>query len=172
MPSVARAARIPDLDAVDRRLLFALSQDGRRSGADLAKQLGLSRQAVAERLSKLEKRGIVRGYRADVDPAVLGLLVRAQLRLTLYGGVGKRAEAEVLRRLVKNPMVRCVHRVSGEDCFVAQVVCRRIEDVNSILAELQKTKAVSSSRTAFVLETIVEKGAFGPVDEELLREPV
>lgn len=160
-----------ELDAMDRRLLLALSRDGRRAGADLAKELGLSRQAVAERIRDLEGRGVIRGYRADVDPAALGLEVRAQLRLTLDGSAPPRKEKEVLRILSTSPLVRSVHRVSGEDCFVAQVLCRRIEDVNRLLADLKATRVIQSSRTAFVLENTLEKAGLGPVEEALLPEP-
>ena len=160
----------PRLDAIDRRLLLLLSKDGRRAGSDLARQLGLSRQAVAERIRDLERRGWVRGYQAEVDPAPLGLAVRAHIRLALDAKAGSKGEKDVVKRLAANPMVRSVHRVSGEDCFVVQLVCRRIEDVNGVLAELQKTRAITSSRTAFVLETLVEKGGFGALDEALLPE--
>jgi len=158
------------LDAKGRRLLLALSVDGRQSAAALAKQLGLSRQAVAERIRDLERRGVIRGYRADVDPAALGLTIRAQIRITLDGSRGPDKEKEVLRRLRGHALVRSVFRVSGEDCFVAHVVCRRIEDVNALLAELQATRAIQSSRTAFVLETVMDKGAFGPVEAPLVPE--
>jgi Lrp/AsnC family leucine-responsive transcriptional regulator len=165
----ARAAVVPRLDGVDRRLLLALSKDGRRAAAALAHELGVSRQAVAERIRQLEKKGVIRGYRADIDPAALGLAVRAQIRLTTnYAAVSK--EKDIVRRLVSHPMVRSVYRVSGEDCFVAQVVCRRIEDVNRVLLDLQGTGALQSSRTAFVLETVMEKGALGPVEDGLLAE--
>ena len=79
-------------------------------------------------------------------------------------------EAIDARRLRANELVRSVFRVSGEDCFVAQVVCRRIEDVNALLADLQATRAIQSSRTAFVLETVMDKGAFGPVEAPLVPE--
>lgn len=158
------------LDATDRKLVAALSRDGRRSAADLAKQLGLSRQAVAERIRDLERRGVIRGYRADVDAAALGLVVQAQIRLTLSAARGRGSEKDLMKRLTSQPMVRAVHRVSGEDCLVAQVVCRRIEDVTRILAELQATKAIQGSRTAFVLETVLEKGALGGVEDALLPE--
>ncbi len=156
------------LDPVDQRLVLALSRDGRESAAALAKQLKLSRQAVTERIRNLERRGVIRGYRADIDPSALGLVVRAQLRLTLDGGASAEREKDVLRRLTANPLVRSVHRVSGEDCFLADVLCRRIEDVSSILQDLKATRAIQSSRTAFVLETIVEKGLLGPVEPALL----
>ena len=158
------------LDAIDRKLLLALSQDGRRAGSDLARQLGLSRQAVAERIHDLERRGLVRGYSALVDANLLGLGVRAHIRLALDAKAGSKGQKDVVKRLAGNPMVRSVHRVSGEDCFVVQLVCRRIEDVNGVLADLQKTRAVHSSRTAFVLETLIEKGSFGAIDETLLPE--
>ena len=158
------------LDATDRRLVLALSRDGRRAAADLAKELGLSRQAVADRIRDLERRGVIRGYRADVDPAALGLVVRAQVRISLDGAAAKSKERDVLQRLTGHPMVRSVYRVSGEDCFVAQVVCRRIEDVNRLLLSLQETRAVQSSRTAFVLETLLDKGGLGPVEEALLLD--
>lgn len=155
------------LDAVDRRLLLALSRDGRQAAAVLGKRLGLSRQAVAQRLRVLEQRGVIRGYHADVDPSVLGLDVRAQVRLTLDGR-SPHLEKEVLRRLTRHPFVRAVYRVSGEDCFIAHLVCRDIPDVNAVIADLKATRAIQSSRTAFVLETILEKGGLGPVESDLL----
>src|SRR5262245_47548157 len=158
------------LDAKGRRLLLALSVDGRQSAAALAKQLGLSRQAVAERIRDLERRGVIRGYRADVDPAALGLSVRAQIRLTLDGSRGPGQEKDVLRRLRANELVRSGFRVSGEDCFVAQVVSRRRDDVTKLLRDLQATRAIQSSRTALVLETVMKQGAFGPVEGPLVPE--
>lgn len=155
------------LDAIDRHLLVALSADGRRAAADLAKELGLSRQAVTDRIRDLERRGLIRGYHADVDHLALGLGVRAQVRMTLASG-GAAREKELLKRLATNPMVRSVSRVSGEDCLVADVVCRRIEDVNALLNELKATRAVASSRTAFVLETVMDRGILGPVDPALI----
>jgi Lrp/AsnC family leucine-responsive transcriptional regulator len=160
----------PVLDAADRRLVLALSRDGRRSAAALAKELGLSRQAVTQRIKGLESRGVIRAYRADIDPGALGLEVRAQIRLALDGAAPREREKDLLKRLSASPLVRSVYRVSGEDCFVAHVHCRRIEDVNQLLDHLKKSRAVSSSRTAFVLETLVEKAGLGPVESGLLSE--
>jgi len=157
------------LDATDRRLVVALSRDGRRAAADLAKELGLSRQAVTDRIRDLERRGVIRGYRADVDPAALGLGVRAQIRISLDGSAAHGREGAVLKRLTSHPMVRSVYSVSGEDCFVAEVVCRRIQDVSAILGELQATRTIQSSRTAFVLDVVMEKGLLGPLEPSLVE---
>src|SRR5437868_1428622 len=78
-------AKPVELDALDRRLVRALSRDGRRPAAALAKELGLSRQAVTERIRDLERHGVIRGYRADVDAEALGLGIRAQIRVAIDG---------------------------------------------------------------------------------------
>lgn len=158
------------LDEVDRRLVLTLSRSGRRSAAALAKDLGLSRQAVTERMRSLEERGVIRGYRADVDPLALGLAIRAQLRLVLDATATPQKEKDVMRMLTAHPMVRAVSRVSGEDCFVADVICRRIEDVNALLAEIKATRAIQSSRTAFVLEQILDKKGLGALEPSLVAE--
>jgi Lrp/AsnC family leucine-responsive transcriptional regulator len=167
-PNAATPPANCEIDATDRLLLLALSRDGRQSASHLAKGLGLSRQAVAERMRDLEERGVIRGYHADVDPAALGLEVRAQLRLAFDGGAGPEKVSAVIHQLVTNPYVRAVNRVSGEDCVVVDLICRRIEDVNAILVRLQATRAIQSSRTAFVLEAVVDKRGLGPLAEDLL----
>lgn len=131
----------------------------------------MSRQAVTQRLRDLERRGVIRGYRAEVDPAALGLGVRADIRLTLNPAAPPKAERELVRRLTDDPRIRSVHRVSGEDCIVARLIARRIEDVSEILAGLQATRAIAGSRTCFVLETLLDKGGFGPADGLLEETP-
>src|SRR5262249_8648401 len=102
-------------------------------------------------------------------PEALGLGVRAQVRITLDGKTPQK-EKDVLKRLPGSPLVRSIYRVSGEDCFVAEVICRRIEDVNALLLDIQATRAMQSSRTAFVLETILDKGTLGPLAAALVAE--
>jgi len=157
------AAGAPDdaLDAFDLRILTALARDGRRTAASVAKGLGLSRQAVAARIQQLESDGFIRGYHADVDPRGLGLAVKAHIRLTLDSTSRRSREREVTALLLANPLVRTVERVSGEDCLVVQVVGRSIDDVNRLLAALRDTRAVQSSRTSIVLETLLERRPFG-----------
>ena len=149
-------------DDIDRRILAELARDGRRSAAELAEGLGLSRQAVHTRVRALEKAGVIRGYHADVDPAALGHGLRAHLRLTLQGSAAK--ERELVRRLSRHPQVRTIHRVSGEDCFMVDVVCAEMQDVSSLLGELRDTGALQSSRTAFVLESLLERGCLGALE--------
>jgi Lrp/AsnC family leucine-responsive transcriptional regulator len=157
-------------DDINQRLIAALSRDGRRAAADLAKELGLSRQAVTERMRLLEETGLIRGYHADVAPAHLGLGVRAVIRLQVDATTGRERDNALRRTLAANPYVRTVHHVSGEDCYVVDVVCRQITDVHALLSDLKATRALQSSRTAFVLETVLDRTTFGVVPEALLDD--
>jgi len=65
------------VDALDREVLLALQEDGRMSNLALARKLGLSPSAMLGRVRRLEKSGAIRGYRAVVDPAALGITIRA-----------------------------------------------------------------------------------------------
>lgn len=162
------AQRAPQLDELDLKLLSALSRDGRKAVSGLAKELGLSRQAVAERIRVLERARVIRGYRADIDPLALGFTIRAHIRLTLDLTQSLRKASDVRKKLASNPFIRSVHRVSGEDCYVVEMVGRRIDDVNDVLQDLLATRAIQSSKTAFVLETVVQKDGLGALEPSLL----
>src|SRR5438270_11591639 len=69
------------LDEPNRQLVQALQADGRLSLAELGRRVGLSAPAVAERLGRLEREGVIRGYRADVDPAAVGYPLSAVIRI-------------------------------------------------------------------------------------------
>ena len=132
----------------------------------------IDEKAAAFGGKSLEQRGVILGYRADVDPQALGLAIRAQIRLALDGTATPQKEKDVLRLLTAHPMVRAVSRVSGEDCFVATMVARRIEDVTALLSDVQATRTLQSSRTAFVLESVVDKPGLGPIDAALMAVTV
>src|SRR5689334_19383130 len=72
---------ISPLDDTNRRLITALQEDARLSLAELGRRVGLSAPAVAERLTRLEQAGVIRGYRADVDPRALGYALDVVLRV-------------------------------------------------------------------------------------------
>ena len=69
------------LDAIDREILAILQTDGRLSGADIGRKVNLSQPAVSARMQRLERSGVITGYRALVDPARLGLNIHAVVRL-------------------------------------------------------------------------------------------
>lgn len=117
------------LDAVNRRLLAELHDDPRISMSELARRVGMSAPAVSERVQRLERTGVIRGYRVDVDPVALGLTVTAFTRIR--PAAGRLDKIVALARSL--PMVSECHRITGEDCFLIKVHARRIEELEDTL---------------------------------------
>ena len=120
------------LDALDARILAALAKDARTSVAELARLVGLSPPSVAERVRRLEEAGVIEGYTVSIDPAALGLMVAAWLRVRPIP-VELSAVAETLRSLPE--IVEC-DRVTGEDCFVARAHVRSIQDLERMIDQI------------------------------------
>ena len=117
------------LDAVDARILRALTKDARVRLADLSRAIGLSSPSTAERIRRLEEAGVIDGYTARLDPAALGLPIAAYLRIRPLPG----ALATVVD-IIKNidAIVEC-DRVTGEDCFIARAHVRSIADLEAVI---------------------------------------
>src|SRR3979490_3458383 len=102
------------LDDTHRRLLAELQENARLSLAELGRRVGLSSPAVAERLQRLERQGVIRGYRAELDPVALGYPLRAVIRI--------RPRPRQLQKLAElaqaAPEVVECHRITGEDCYL------------------------------------------------------
>src|SRR5262245_30675465 len=89
VPLLPSRARVMSVDATDRRIVDLLCTNGRLSYAELARQVGLSGPAVHERVGKLEASGVIRAYRADIDPDAVGRGV------TAFIGIVQAADSEV-----------------------------------------------------------------------------
>jgi Lrp/AsnC family leucine-responsive transcriptional regulator len=117
------------LDDIDRLLLRELAGNARLSLAELGRRINLSSPAVAERLQRLERTGVVTGYHATLDPKALGYPIAAYVRIrptTRY----LQKIPELAREVPE--VVEC-HRVTGEDCFVLKLHLRAMDDLEDIL---------------------------------------
>jgi Lrp/AsnC family leucine-responsive transcriptional regulator len=117
------------LDDVNRSLLAELHAEPRISMSELGRRLGMSAPAVTERLQRLERAGVVTGYRVEVDPAALGLPVTAFARIRPTAGQVAKI-AEVARSL---PQVTECHRVTGEDCFLVKIHAAAVDRLEEVL---------------------------------------
>jgi Lrp/AsnC family leucine-responsive transcriptional regulator len=134
MPSKARtrdanAYGAKLLDTVNLRILEALQEDGRIGMAELGRRIGMSPPAVAERVQRLERAGVIAGYRAELDPRALGYPVAAIVRIRPSPGRLQRIP-EVAR---ETPEVAECHRITGEDCFLLRLHLRAIDDLEEVL---------------------------------------
>lgn len=147
-------ARImPQFDAIDEKLLEMLQENGRVSQHDLARSVGLSAPAVAERVRKLEDRGIVRGYRAVLDPRALGLDITAFIAV---GIAGSKYYPEFRRRVGEVPEVQECHSVTGQGSHLLKVRVANTAGLERLLAEMQAWPGVQGTTTSLVLSTVKE----------------
>jgi Lrp/AsnC family transcriptional regulator, leucine-responsive regulatory protein len=120
------------LDDVNRRLLAHLQQDPRLTMSALARLVGMSSPAVTERVQRLERAGVIRGYRLDVDPAALGLPVTAWVRVR----PGPRQLTKIADLAAGLPNVSECHRITGEDCFLIKLHAATIEGLTETLDKI------------------------------------
>lgn len=127
MPSSAQS----QMDAADIEILRLLQEDGRITTAEVARAIHMSPAATAERVRRLVDEGVIRGYRAIVDPAAIGYPLTAFVRLRRTGS-GERFQ-EFLDR---TPEIREAHHITGEDCYLMRVMSRSMEDLKALVDEL------------------------------------
>ena len=155
------------IDQTSLVILETLQSDARISNAEIGRRVGLAPSAVFERIKKLEERGAVRGYNANIDPAAvdLGLLAFVLVRAEERGGA-PRTEAA----LVAIPEVQEVHHVAGEDCFMLKVRARDTAALNDLLAtQIGALESVRSTKTTIVLRTAKETSTIPIASPELAR---
>jgi Lrp/AsnC family leucine-responsive transcriptional regulator len=117
------------LDEVNLRLLDELQRDARLTIAELGRRVGLSAPAVAERLQRLERDGVIGGYRAQIDPRALGLSLTSIIRIRPAPRELKKV-ADLAR---ETPEVVECQRITGEDCFFMRVHVRDVEHLEEVI---------------------------------------
>ncbi len=117
------------LDATNLRLLTELQTDARVSLAELGRRVGMSSPAVTERLQRLERDGVITGYRAEIDPRALGYELTAVIRVRPAPKLLKQV-ADIARGTPE--VVEC-RRVTGDDCYVMTAHIRSVEHLEEVI---------------------------------------
>jgi Lrp/AsnC family leucine-responsive transcriptional regulator len=120
---------VVSLDDTDRRLLTELQEDARLSLAELGRRVGLSSPAVAERVRRLTDEGVIRGFRADIDPRALGYALSVIVRVR----PAPRQVPKVAELARATPEVVECHRITGEDCFFLKAHVRDVEHLEEVI---------------------------------------
>lgn len=138
------------LDAIDAALLKALDSDARRPLSEMARLVGMSAPAVADRLRRLEAAGILTGHSAEIDPRALGYAISAMVRIRPLPG-----KLHLVERLIAEcPNIVECHKITGDDPFLARMVVRDVEEMDAVLEGLCD-HAVTS--TAVIKSTAVRR---------------
>lgn len=139
-----------DLDAIDLHILDILQSNGRTPMGQLAELVGLSAPAVTERIRKLEDRGVIIAFLAQLSPPPLGLDIAAFIMVRVdtsrhYQGFTSRA--------AEHPEVLECHAITGDASHLLKIRTRNTMTLEALLAEIQKWPGVIGTRTSLVLST-------------------
>ncbi|MFZ2753857.1 MAG: Lrp/AsnC family transcriptional regulator [Lysobacteraceae bacterium] len=143
-----------DLDRIDLLLLAELQRSGRQTNTELADRVHLSPSACLRRVQRLEREGVIAGYRAEVDPERLGLGLQAFVRVQLT-----RHDAEAVAAFAGlvnewDEVVAC-HALAGDMDYLLQVVVRDLEHFSRFLLDrLLNQAGVADVNSSFVLRTV------------------
>ena len=150
------------LNDIDRQIIRSLLEDASKSKAEIARTVGLTPNAVFERLRKLDERRVIQGYAVRLNPLALG----SKLLAFVFVAESKPVRAEKMGpRLAQLPNIEEVHRVAGRDCFLLKVRAADTDELTRILDEIGEIESVAAVETTIVLETFLEKrfdGGLGP----------
>jgi len=144
---VAKNVHLSDTDA---RLLAILQADGRRSYADLGMDVGMAGPSAHERVKKLEARGVIRGYSADVNPAALGLGVLAFIWVTQAPGT---VAADLMPAFEAIPEIEECHHITGEADYLLKIRAADMEHLGRVVRQIQTTEHVFATETDVVFTT-------------------
>lgn len=141
------------MEAIDQEILALLSANGRMSFTDVGKATGLSTSAAQQRVRRLEQRGLIRGYRADIDPAAVG---RGMMAFISVRPMKPRDDDTIPEQLTQIPEITSCYSVAGDSSFIliAQVASPAALDL--LLGHVRRSANVMTTTTV-VLTTIFEE---------------
>ena len=122
------------LDAYDKKILFAMAQNCRTPTSQIAKKVGLSRDAVRYRISGLEKSGVIQGYRAIVNVTRLGF-INVHLLLQLNQPQAD-AEKRIIEKFKAYPFVRAIIKFNGKYDFELAIIARDLSELEGIISQV------------------------------------
>ncbi|MEO9264540.1 MAG: Lrp/AsnC family transcriptional regulator [Candidatus Baltobacteraceae bacterium] len=144
-----------ELDELDVQLLEALQRNARSTFAELGAAVGLKAPAVHDRVKRLEARGHIRGYSAQLDGKRLGLELVAFVSCYTTRDCNY---DHFIKNLSGMPEVCEVHSVAGEETFMCKVVTRSTQHLDDLLARLKSMTGMARTKTTIVLTTPFDRG--------------
>ncbi|MCA1945434.1 MAG: Lrp/AsnC family transcriptional regulator [Desulfovibrio sp.] len=152
-----------DLDRIDVQILRMLQENARTSNAAIAREVGMAPSAVLERIRKLERRQVILGYTAQLNPAALGRGLTAFTNVRTEEAVGATEAGEELARL---PGVQEVHHTAGQDCYLVKLRVADTTALAQLLKQFGAVPTVRDTRTTIVLTTVCESNPLPLPDPE------
>jgi DNA-binding Lrp family transcriptional regulator len=152
------------VDRIDRKIIAHLEADGRLSVTELAQKIGLTVAPCHRRLRELERTGIIRGYKAIVDPAALGLGFEVLVAITM-----EREDAATIAAfesgLATVTQVRHAERLFGDPDYLVRVATEDIASYQRLRdTKLATLPGVQRMTSTIVMKRVVDERPFATVD--------
>ncbi len=156
------------MDNIDRHTLKALQKDGRKKNYELAKETGLAPSTMLDRVKKLEDKGIIKGYRAVMNPEKLGLKAQGFACISLDRHRVK--DIEILENEIKNiPNVRACYHITGRFDYLLHVVALELGDLGDLIKEKLATIPGMGKIETFIVYAEVKPDKGWPIDAALMQ---
>ena len=136
------------IDSIDRGILGELERDGRVRWQDLGRRVGLSPTATAERVRRLERSGVIAGYRAVIDPVALGRSLECLVDVRLLPGFDRDVFLAFLART--DEITDAVH-LTGHSDYSLRIHCGGTADLDRLLLAMKADAGVADTETRVVL---------------------
>lgn len=141
------------LDAIDRRILERLQQDGRLSNADLAEKVGLSSSPCWRRVKALEEAGVIKGYAAMLDSKAVGLSVNVFMSVSL-STQNEKSLKDFERAAAERPEVMECYLMTGDSDYLLRVVVPDLEAYERFVMDFTKIVGIAQIRSSFALRAV------------------
>ena len=138
------------MDDLDRRLIALLRADGRESVANLAKELGIARGTVQNRMAKLEADGTIAGYTVRLKPQTDMHRITALMTIEVEGNTLDK----VLRTLRGDPAVEALHSTNGRWDLIAQLRADSLAEVDQVINRIRTLESIARTETSLLLSTV------------------
>ena len=140
------------MESLDRQIVLALAEDSSLSLTDFAAQLDVPSSTLHQRVKKLEARGVITGYRAEVDKRQVGLKINALISLT---PIDPAAPDDIAEKVAQIPEIESCWSVAGVESYIVKVAVSEPEALEELLARIRAAANVST-KTSVILSTAFE----------------
>jgi Lrp/AsnC family leucine-responsive transcriptional regulator len=155
----------------DAQIVSIVQSDGRLSNAEIARRVGMAPSAVLERIRKMERAGVIKGFETVLRPSDLGYTITA---FTFVRAEEAAGATDTGKALACVPSVIEVHYTAGQDSYLVKVRARDPEHLQNILQQFGAIPGVRETRTTIVLTTLKETRALPllePAPEQTGNQP-
>jgi len=140
------------MENLDRTIVLALAKDSSLSLSDFAAQLDVPSSTLHQRVKKLEARGVITGYRAEIDKRQVGLKTNALISLT---PIDPAAPDDIVEKVSAIPEIESCWSVAGVESYIVKVAVAEPEALEELLARIRAAANVST-KTSVILSTAFE----------------